>query len=53
MTDSDVEREDDFAEEAADATEESRRQAGEEGRTLEEQADPLAVDDDEDEVRAY
>ena len=53
MTDSDVEREDDFAEEAADATEESRRQAGEEGRTLEEQADSLTVDEGDEEISGF
>ena len=45
----------DFAERAADATEESRRAAGDEERTIEEQPDPLTVDDDEGEgeVSAY
>jgi hypothetical protein len=45
----------DVGERAADATEESRRRAAEEGRTLEDQPDPLAVDDDEGEgeVTAY
>jgi len=45
----------DFSERAADATEESRREAGEEGRTIEEQPDPLAVPDEEGEgeVSAY
>ena len=49
------ERERDVGERAADATEESRRRAAEEGRTLEDQPDPLAVDDDEGEgeVTAY
>ena len=49
------EHEPDFTERAADATEETRRAAGEEGRTIEDQADPLAVEDEEGEgdVRAY
>ena len=49
------ERDRDPAERAADATEEARRRAGEEGRTLEDQPDPLAVEDDEGEgdVTAY
>jgi hypothetical protein len=37
MTDQEQQDGPDFAEEAADATEESRRQAGEEGRTIEDQ----------------
>ncbi len=45
----------DFTERAADATEETRRAAGEEGRTIEEQADPLSVPDEEGdgEISAY
>ena len=45
----------DFTERAADATEESRRAAGDEERTIEEQPDSLTVDDDEGEgeVSAY
>ena len=52
MTD-ERERDADFADKAADATEETRRRAGDEGRTLEEQADPLSVEEDEGEVTAY
>ncbi len=36
----------DFPEDAADATEEARRRAAEDGRTLEDQADSLTVEDD-------
>ncbi len=45
----------DFTERATEATEESRRAAGEEDRAIEDQADSLTVDDDEDEgeVSAY
>ena len=44
----------DFTERAADALEESRREAGEEGRTIEEQPDPLTVEDPEaGDVSAY
>lgn len=43
----------DFAERAADATEESRRSAGEEERAIEDQREPLAVDEDGDETSAY
>jgi hypothetical protein len=38
----------DFTEDAADATEESRRQAGEEGRTVEDQPDSGRVADRDD-----
>ena len=41
------ERDREPGEQAADATEETRRRAAEEGRTIEDQDDPLAVDDDE------
>jgi hypothetical protein len=49
------ERDRDPGEEAADATEEARRRAGEEGRTIEDQEDSLAVDDDDEEgeVKAF
>ena len=49
------ERDLDPGERAADATEETRRRAAEEGRTLEDQDDPLAVEGDEDEgeITAY
>ena len=49
------ERDPDPGERAADATEETRRRAAEEGRTLEDQDDPLAVEGDEDEgeITAY
>ncbi|MDQ4081828.1 MAG: hypothetical protein M3123_02920 [Actinomycetota bacterium] len=45
----------DFTERAAEATEESRRAAGDEERTIEDQPDSLTVDDDEGEgeVTAY
>ena len=45
----------DFVDEAAEALDESRRRAAEEGRTIEDQPDPLAVDEDEEEgeVTAY
>ena len=43
------ERDREPGEQAADATEEPRRRAAEEGRTVEDQDDPLAVDDDEGE----
>ena len=45
----------DFVDEAAEALEESRRRAAEEGRTIEDQPDPLAVDEDEEEgeITAY
>ena len=39
----------DFAERAADATEETRREAGEEGRTIEDQPESGRVADDDDE----
>ena len=47
------ERTDDFTEEAEDALEESRRSAGEEGRTIEDQPGSLTADGDEGEVRAF
>ena len=54
---SETDREDgpDFAEEAADATEESRRQAGEEGRTIEDQPESgrVAGDGDDERETAY
>ncbi len=54
MTEFDEERDRDPGEQAADATEEARRRAAEEGRTLEDQEDSLAVDDDEEgEVTAF
>ena len=43
----------DFTDRAADATEETRRRAGEEGRTIEDQPDSLTVDEDGEETRAY
>ena len=44
----DMEREDkDFTEEAADATEEARRRAGEEGRTIEDQPESGRIADDD------
>jgi hypothetical protein len=46
----------DFTEEAADATEEARRRAAEEGRTIEDQPESGRVADDErseDEPTAY
>jgi hypothetical protein len=49
-------REEDIADEAADATEESRRKAGEEDRTVEDQAESGRVADDEaedDRTTAY
>ena len=55
MSELDDERDRDPGEQAADATEESRRRAAEEGRTLEDQDDPLAVEDEdgEGEVKAF
>jgi hypothetical protein len=51
MTDTEPEGKD-FTEEAADATEEARRRAGEEGRTIEDQPESGRVaDDDGDEER--
>ena len=41
----------DFAEQAAEATEESRRQAGEEGRTIEKQPEAGRIADDGDDER--
>ena len=43
----------DFTEQAADATEETRRRAGEEGRTIEDQPDDLVVEENEGEIRPY
>ena len=45
----------DFTEQAAEATEESRRQAGEEGRTIEEQVESgrVAADGDDERETAY
>ena len=43
----------DFTERAADATEESRRTAGEEDRKIEDQREPLAVEEDGEETSAY
>jgi hypothetical protein len=56
MSDSEREREPDFADEAADATEESRRRAGEEDRTIEDQPESGRVaddDGDDDQTTAY
>jgi hypothetical protein len=54
---SDSERErDDFADEAAEATEESRRRAGEENRSIEDQPESGRVAEDEgkdEETTAY
>ena len=49
------EREEEFTESAADATEESRLRRGAEGADITEPPDPLAVPDDEgeEEVRAF
>ena len=49
------EREEEFTESAADATEESRLRRGAEGADVTEPPDPLAVPDDEgeEEVRAF
>lgn len=49
----DPERDEDFVDEAAEATEEARRAAGEEGRTIEEQADPLTVEEGDEEITDY
>ncbi len=56
MTDHERHDEQDFAEEAAEATEEPRRRAAEEGRTVEDQPESGRVADDEgseDEPTAY
>ena len=55
MTHHEHEREEEFTESAADATEEARLRRGEEGAGVDEPPDPLAVPDDdgEDEVRAF
>jgi hypothetical protein len=47
MNEFEREREEDIADQAADATEESRRSAGEEDRTVEDQAESGRVADDE------
>ncbi len=47
------EGEKDFTERAAEATDEPRREAGEEGKALEDQADTLVVDEEEGEARPY
>jgi hypothetical protein len=47
------ERDEDFTEEAADATEEARRAAGDEERTIEEQVDPLSVEEGDEEISDY
>ena len=57
MTDHELQRDEpggeDFAERAADATDEARLEAGLEGRTIEDQPDPLAVDEGDEEVTDY
>jgi hypothetical protein len=56
VTEFENERDEDFAEEAADATEEARRRAAEEGRTIEDQPESGRVAEDEgteDEPTAY
>ena len=56
MTDHEQQDTPDFAEQAADATEESRRQAGQEGRTIEEQVESGRIaerEGDDDRETAY
>jgi hypothetical protein len=56
VTEFDPERDEDFADEAADATEEARRRAAEEGRTVEDQPESGRVadrDGDEDDPSAF
>ena len=54
MTEHERNEEQDFTEEAADATEEARRRAGEEGRTIEEQTESGRVaDEDSDRETAF
>ncbi|HEX2110060.1 MAG TPA: hypothetical protein VHF67_00775 [Gaiellaceae bacterium] len=56
MTEFEHERDEDFTDEAAEATEEARRRAAEEGRTIEDQPESGRVADDEnsdDEPTAY
>ena len=47
MTEFEHERDGDFTDEAADATEEARRRAAEEGRTVEDQPESGRVADDD------
>jgi hypothetical protein len=55
VTEFEHERDEDFTDEAAEATEESRRRAAEEGRTIEDQPESGRVADEgsEDEPSAF